>query len=56
MEVAQIQREKIFAEIIAERDAMILNLHFENMQLKGQLENANAPPGPTLVPKDGEAP
>ena len=53
MEVAQIQREKIFAEIIAERDMMILNLHFENVQLKAALEK-KPPMAPTLVPKEEE--
>jgi hypothetical protein len=37
MEVQDLIREKVFAETIAERDKLILDLFMENQQLKERL-------------------
>ena len=41
MEIKELAREHMFAQIIAERDEMITSLFNENNDLKKQLQDAN---------------
>jgi len=42
MNIKQIEREQMFAEIIAERDAIIRNLATENVQMRERINELEA--------------